>query len=398
MSWCFLKFGLINKYMYIPFFHALSCIIIYIIGYYWKSEKNLVFEGATTALSRMAIIILPSILQFDINSNKENRKENEKVKKKYLLHYFILFLTFVINFLLSIFTYIYIQSPSLNIHQGDHCLTEVLQVIFISLSSCLILKTRYYRHHIISLIIFMISSVLIDLVVNNFNPLNSPFIIFFHVALLIITDSLMFVYQKYMMDKLYYSLIHIGFALGIYCLICIIGLFFYYYQEVITFFNEADKVLLFLKFITTFFLLFVINLFCLLTILHLTPNHIIISYLISKMFGLMVSNKSDIHHYSFTFFFFQFFSLLVYLEIIELNFCNLNKNTKRNIQLRGIEDAFLQVEDNPTRRSTEYSLMNAIDREGYSLENNDCYEPDKTGSIINTPKSINKGDEMWKYM
>ena len=38
------------------------------------------------------------------------------------------------------------------------------------------------------------------------------------------------------------------------------------------------------------------------------------------------------------FFALQFFSLLIYLEIIELNFCNLNKNTKRNIELRGILD------------------------------------------------------------
>ena len=42
--------------------------------------------------------------------------------------------------------------------------------------------------------------------------------------------------------------------------------------------------------------------------------------------------------YCLIFFFLQFISLLIYLEIIELNFCNLNKNTKRNIELRGIED------------------------------------------------------------
>ena len=30
----------------------------------------------------------------------------------------------------------------------------------------------------------------------------------------------------------------------------------------------------------------------------------------------------------------QFFIILIYLEIIELNFCGLNKNTKRKIQIR----------------------------------------------------------------
>ena len=29
---------------------------------------------------------------------------------------------------------------------------------------------------------------------------------------------------------------------------------------------------------------------------------------------------------------------MIYLEIIELNFCDLNKNTKRKINLRGLDD------------------------------------------------------------
>ena len=38
------------------------------------------------------------------------------------------------------------------------------------------------------------------------------------------------------------------------------------------------------------------------------------------------------------FFILQFFVLMIYLEILELNFCNLNENTKRNIELRGLID------------------------------------------------------------
>ena len=36
--------------------------------------------------------------------------------------------------------------------------------------------------------------------------------------------------------------------------------------------------------------------------------------------------------------FFQIISLLFFLEILEFNFCNLNKNTKRNIILRQEEE------------------------------------------------------------
>ena len=40
--------------------------------------------------------------------------------------------------------------------------------------------------------------------------------------------------------------------------------------------------------------------------------------------------------------FFQIISLLFYLEIFEFNFCNLNRNTKRNIMLREEEEMLLR--------------------------------------------------------
>ena len=40
--------------------------------------------------------------------------------------------------------------------------------------------------------------------------------------------------------------------------------------------------------------------------------------------------------------FFQITSLLFYLEILEFNFCNPNKNTKRNIMLREEEEMLLR--------------------------------------------------------
>ena len=45
---------------------------------------------------------------------------------------------------------------------------------------------------------------------------------------------------------------------------------------------------------------------------------------------------------------------MVYLEIIELNFCELNINTKRNIQNRGDEDLLLK---NISKNSTLQELV-----------------------------------------
>ena len=44
--------------------------------------------------------------------------------------------------------------------------------------------------------------------------------------------------------------------------------------------------------------------------------------------------------------------IFVFLEIIEINFCGLNKNLKRNIESRGIIDSALINEENYDERST----------------------------------------------
>ena len=44
-------------------------------------------------------------------------------------------------------------------------------------------------------------------------------------------------------------------------------------------------------------------------------------------------------------FVFELIMILIFLEIIEINFCGLNKNLKRNIESRGIIDSSLAIED-----------------------------------------------------
>ena len=55
--------------------------------------------------------------------------------------------------------------------------------------------------------------------------------------------------------------------------------------------------------------------------------------------------------------FFQIVSLLFYLEILEFNFCNLNKNTKRNIMLREEEDMLLRNNTNISEIEIDKDLI-----------------------------------------
>ena len=57
---------------------------------------------------------------------------------------------------------------------------------------------------------------------------------------------------------------------------------------------------------------------------------------IKRMIDLIKDEPEKL--YNLIFFVIQFISLMFYLEIFEFNFCNLNKNTRRNIKLRGLLD------------------------------------------------------------
>ena len=76
------------------------------------------------------------------------------------------------------------------------------------------------------------------------------------------------------------------------------------------------------------------NILKILTIFYFTQNHIYTTYIFIKLFDLLLKKENNLKYISILFFIFQFLGLLVYLEIVELNFCNLNENTKKNIRER----------------------------------------------------------------
>ena len=108
-----------------------------------------------------------------------------------------------------------------------------------------------------------------------------------------------------------------------------------------------------------------------LTIFSLSPEFLLISQNVGNtIFSFKYGNNNK--YICIIFFLLQFFSLMIYLEIIELNFCNLNKNTKRNIKLR-INDELIERTD---------SLMNGKFEAGNGYifeneENEECEESEE---------------------
>ena len=124
-------------------------------------------------------------------------------------------------------------------------------------------------------------------------------------------------------------------------------------------------------------ILSLINILTLLTIKYFTPFHSIIILIIGRInftidkFIDGNSKLEDIIHI--IFFIFILFGLLIYFEIIILNFCGIQTNTKDNIEKRGILDTKMTINDENNSREDTLTEINEINEESYSSHNSSIF-------------------------
>ena len=113
------------------------------------------------------------------------------------------------------------------------------------------------------------------------------------------------------------------------------------------FFTNNDIGLAIGKVIVIFVMHFIMCPLIILNLYYFSPNIILIIFQFSRITKNIMSNVSNSPGklYCIVFYVIQFFALMVHLEIIELNFLGLNKYTKRNIDLRGVDDITLERQD-----------------------------------------------------
>ena len=239
-----------------------------------------------------------------------------------------------------------------------------VEMILLTIVSIFLLKYKYYNHHFISMAAFIIFGTISDIILNYY-PHMAKYGLLINIFefLRIFADVIYYYYQKYMMEILFYPYWKISFCIGIcvsftatllliYVLtdpdkadskIPTIADFYLYFTEVHPGLIIGKQLIIIVLYLISFSL-------TMLNIYYFNPNYILISYHIAKV----VNNIIDLIKgepeklYSLIFFVLQFFSLMIYLEIIELNFCKMNENTKRNINLRGL----LDMDGESDRKST----------------------------------------------
>ena len=321
------------------------------------------------SLGQMSVRLYPYILKI---SNKEVTKI-KSLKKKKCLHYFILSFLFIIDIGVVNMSSILRKGNVDSIFFPINDLNFIcIEIIFIICISAFLLKYKYFKHHIISLSIFLCLGIFChtfchllkgDSKKHSHDFLFNIIIPIIHVAF----DAAYNCYQKYMMEKLYYPYWNVAFIPGIIQLIVgIVGFVISLNKEFYSYFDLNQTTIIIYKIILPFPLFILI-------IYYFTPDFVLIIFQFAcctKTITLTIKGSTQFWSFCicFSLNIIQVFLLLIYLELIELNFCDLNKNTKRNIDLRGQDDFFFEGRD------TSVSLKGIdIDKE-YFIESPDKIE------------------------
>ena len=224
MAKCFIIMGRINKKLFLPLI-AGFIQIIYNLAIFFDKHKNdynfnsTILNWLVFSVGQMLVRLYPLILKIE-NVQKSNIKIT---KKKKFLHYFFLSFIFVPMIFLGYFSD-YLQNykdddsshESNNLFPSNNPITICFKMIFLICISICFLKYKYFKHHIISLIVLILIGITFFVLNNVFSFRKRNVIIMFILRIShSLVDAIYRCYQKYLMQKFYYPYWNIALVSGI---------------------------------------------------------------------------------------------------------------------------------------------------------------------------------------
>ena len=393
-----------KKTLLVSILSLFQTIIAIIELFFPEKRKNHFLESTSIGLGQLAVFIVPHIKFFSISNEK--KKTKYKCSKKIFLHYFILLVLYAVKCNALYFGYRKIlgnEHSIFDIQISEFTTKQCIEILIINIISKFILKYKYFIHHYLSVIIFFLSGVGFDLILGNyshkFGQLNWLDILCIILGFFI--EGIYYCYIKYMLDIHYHHYWNIMLSIGIMVIfvnIITINVFIiirnkpdlpYFIENFWNYFykDEVPTKIIVSRFIINFVLQFFTNVLEILTLFYLPPEFIIISQFFCFMVVFIVKCiwKNIVFHdnYQFCFIIFHYmqsFGLLVYFELLELNFCGLNKNTRKNVKAR-VNNDLIEIIDRLNDDNIEI-------KGGYILKNtmNDSYEEDNIKIELNQIK------------
>jgi len=369
-----------TKKLYILFFGLIISYIPIIIFQNSDYFKNIcAFEKLTRAISKIIVIIPYFINKLFCNKTSGNNNKQNFIFKNNIKDYIILICYPVLYFLSKLFITLFKETYEF--------INQSLTLIFLSFLMKFYTEFKFYNYNIISVIMFTIFAITIEVLIYK-QTFNFEIILLY--ILLSILYSVDLNYRKYLMDKKYISLYKIISFCGIidFIILTILEIFTIKYENSLFFNGKKIKIPIQYKEIETSYFIIIagsipificysihIIIFYLL-IYNFTPIHavvidtIIIS--IQSIYTFQFKDDAYIFIILILLIIFSILSLFIYLEIIELKCCGLNKNIRKNILKRMDTDRlFYDIEE---------GMDNDIENKKIDMDNGYIIELERTES------------------
>jgi hypothetical protein len=207
------------------------------------------------------------------------------------------------------------------------------------LFSKLILKSKNYRHHYISMILIIIAGITLDILLGNYMGFINDLLPNMIQLFCEIVFSLCIVINKYTMEYKFASEYEICtyqgiFGLFLYIIIFFLSKYIYFLKQLDNFHDfNINNLIIFLAFAI---IQLIYNLCIFFTINYTSTFHLLIIIILGYLSRYFIKLFDGGEHSILIIGVLSFilFMTLIFNEIIELNCCGLSKNTKKNIILR----------------------------------------------------------------
>ena len=345
-----ISLGIINKKLFFAVFAGLFKIVVNIILHHSKVKINShpCFLGINAAIG-LCLSLFPFLYlklrnrkiksNLDIKSKANDdfliyNNAEDDLKRGSLLYILIIALLDCIQKITAFFF-------------DKHFLVNfwTIDSLLLLLFSFLILKTKIYAHHLISLIMIIVIGIIL-ITIKYYNDIS-----FFQIFITLFTEifyCLENVVCKYVMAFKFLTPYKICFLVGFFDLFIFILLLIIFSNVPISAYYKVNKysdeyidsfsgyikeldLKEILIFILLLFLRCIFILFGYITTDYFQATHIILIVIIGEISFLFVDDYDWKLYVKIFFFFILIFFILVYVEILELNIFGIQKNTKKNI-------------------------------------------------------------------
>ena len=384
----FIQLGEISRSLLYPFGMCITCIINIITESLLSSLEFKDLEGKTFSKHPFFLVwlmflgessnIIIYIVQRLRTPNKDTQHYHKKLKvnrtgilprKDKCTVVLIIIILFILDTSTSFTLFVTRQTSYLS--KGE-LLLKLLSTFFTSILTIVVLKYKYYKHHILGFIIVsvaLISMTIMEVVIyklkENGKIFSSVFIVILFLTYLF--SSVQEVYEKYLIDIKFvnpFALIAFeGFG-GLFTTSCLLVVFDNgkYFIETWQIISQNPRLIILVSILyisITFF-----NSFRILTNQHYTPTHRSLSDSIASFIAWILkltipffnqtTTKDDVFYIQNiimgVLYIIMIIGVLIFLEIIILTFCDLDRNTKEKINARqeffGINNTIIPVTDN----------------------------------------------------